>query len=178
MNTVERRQVSILLGIVVEKRKSSHRWADWVWRPVSVFQTDDRDAAWAELLRKDNMVRYHAGTLPLTLHRKETEALRANLMLDVPELYIVLQEDEEGHPDFPWMPHVVTASPFEAQDYEDAGEYLIDKVPMSEAVAALVQAFVEQHHVDEEFRKRRRDRLDLEEQKFGKAPIFTPLTKH
>ncbi|MBL4598006.1 MAG: DUF3305 domain-containing protein, partial [Rhizobiaceae bacterium] len=52
-----------------------------------------------------------------------------------------------------------------------------EKVAMPEAVAALIQAFVEEHHVDEKFIKRRRDKLDLEEQKFGKTPIFAQHPK-
>jgi hypothetical protein len=136
-----------------------------------------QDAAWVEMVRDEGYVRYHAATLPLTLHRKETEALRLNLMLDQPELYVVLQEaDEPGSP-FPYLPHVVTASSYHAQDFHDAGEDIIEKVAMPEGVAALIQAFVEEHHVEEEFKKRRRDKLDVEEQKFGKTPIFTPRTR-
>jgi hypothetical protein len=41
----------------------------------------------------------------------------------------------------------------------------------------LIQAFVEEHHVEEKFKKRRRDRLDVDEQIFGKNPIFTPRTR-
>ena len=180
--SVGEREVSILLGIVVEKRKSSHPWADWIWRPVSVFMVPSgapaQPAGWQEMLRKDDLVRYHAGTLNLNLHRKDTEALRSNLMLPEPELYVVLQEDETASPDFPYAPHVVTASAYDAQDLEDAGDDIVEKVAMPEAVAAFIQAFVEEHHVEEKFIKRKRDKLKLEDQKFGKEPIFVSQTKH
>ena len=81
-------------------------------------------------------------------------------------------------PNFPMFPRIVTASSYEAQDYHDAGDDIIEKIAMPEAVAAFVQAFVEEHHVDVEFIKRRRDRLNTEEQKFGKTPIFKTHTKH
>lgn len=178
MRSVDKREVSLSLGIVVEKRKSSHPWADWTWTPVSVFLNASETAEWVELLRGDDFVRYHAATLPLVLHRKETEALRINLMLDQPELYVVLQENEDAESEFPYVPHVVTASSYDAQDFHDAGDDIIEKIAMPEAVAAFVQAFVEQHHIDQEFIKRRRDRISLEEQKFGKDPIFTRHTKH
>ena len=54
---------------------------------------------------------------------------------------------------------------------------VLGKVPMPEAVTAFFQAFIEAHHTDEEFRKRRRDRPDPNEQKFGKSPIFTHITR-
>ena len=176
--SIDHKQVSIPLGIVVERRKSTHPWADWNWMPVSVFMNADPAAEWVELTADGDVTRYHAATLNLTLHRKETEAYRENLMLPVPELYVVLQECEEGSDEFPFVPHIVTASSFEMQDWMDAGDEVVEKVVMPEAVAALVQAFVEEHHVEEEFIKRKRDRLKVEDQKFGKAPIFESLTKH
>ncbi|MGI9357692.1 MAG: DUF3305 domain-containing protein [Rhizobiaceae bacterium] len=178
VRSIDKSEVSIPLGIVVEKRKSTHPWADWIWTPVSVILNARADAKWVEMVRKNESVRYHAGTLLLTLHRKDTEALRANLMLPVPELYVVLQETEDPNPGFPYAPHAVTASAYDAQDMTDAGDDIVEKVPMPEMVAAFVQAFVEEHHVEEEFIKRKRDRLKLEDRKFGKAPIFTDITRH
>ncbi len=178
MTSISQREVSIPLGIIVEKRKSSHPWADWQWLPVAVFMNASKTASWEELVRDDNFVRYHAATLSLTLHRKETEALRLNLSLDQPELYVVLQENEDHQSEFPYLPQAVTASSYDAQDFHDAGDDIIEKVAMPDAVAAFIQAFVEEHHVEQEFKKRRRDRVDLEEQKFGKSPIFVSHTKH
>lgn len=178
MKSVDDREVSLALGIVVEKRKSKHPWADWIWKPVSVVANAATDVAWYEMTRTENSVHYHAGTLLLTLHRKDTEALRMNLMLPQPELYVALQEDDDPESEFPYRPHVVTASSYDAQDMTDAGDDIVEKIAMPDSVAAFVQAFVEEHHVDEEFIKRRRDKLKLEEQKFGKAPIFTAHTKH
>lgn len=178
MKIIEKREVTIPLGIIVEKRKSAHRWADWIWRPVAVFMNAETDASWKLLMQGKDYARYHAATLPLTLHRKETEALRLNLMLSEPELYVVLQQNEDLHAEYPYVPHAVTASSYDAQDYHDTGEDIIEKVAMPEGVAALIQAFVEEHHVEQEFKKRRRDKLDIDEQKFGKTPIFTPRTRH
>jgi len=178
VRSVDEREASIPLGIVVEKRKSSHPWADWIWKPVSVFMNAPERAKWEEMRRTDEAVQYHAGTLFLQLHRKDTEALRSNLMLEQSVLYVVLQEDENATQEFPFTPHVVTASAYEAQDLEDAGDDIVEKVAMPETVAAFIQAFVEEHHVEEKFIKRKRDKLKLEDQKFGKTPIFASQTKH
>ena len=179
MSSIEQREISISLGIVVEKRESAHPWADSIWAPVSAYLCDPGGEDWRELARGDKFVRYHATTLLLTLHRKETEALRLNLMLPEPELYVVLQEndaDTDGR--FPYYPKFVTASSYDAQDFDDADGNLMEKVAMPEAVAALVQAFVEEHHVEQKFVKRRRDEVNQEEQKFGKEPIFASPLKH
>ncbi len=176
--SIDKSEVSIPLGIVVEKRDSDHPWADCIWMPVSVFLNAAPTVKWEKLRSSPGCIRYHAGTLLLTLHRKETEALRANLMLPVPELYVVLQEDEDPHAEFPYFAHAVTASAYDAQDMMDAGDDIVEKVAMPEVVAAFIQAFVEEHHVDQEFIKRKRDKLKLEDQKFGKTPIFSSVTKH
>jgi len=130
------------------------------------------------MVREDKLVRYHAATLNLNLHRKDTEALIINLMQDQPELYVVLQENEDASSEFPYLPHVVSASSYDAQDFDDAGDDIVEKVAMPEAVAAVIQAFVEEHHVEEKFIKRRRDKLNVEDQKFGKDPIFEKATRH
>lgn len=174
LKTVKNREVTIPLGIIVEQRKSTHPWGDWIWKAIAVFVNAGQDAAWKEMMRGEDFVRYHAATLMLTLHRKETEPLRLNLTLEQPELYVVLQENENVASPYPFVPHVVTASSYHAQDFLDADSSIIEKVAMPEEVAALIQAFVEEHHVEAEFKKRKRDKVDISEQKFGKTPIFTP----
>ena len=125
---------------------------------------------WKELRRGQGWVEYHAATLPLELFRKETEAYKYNLEGQEPVLYVVLAEDDE-ETDFPYGVHLVTASPFEAQDYLDSGEEIVEPIAMPEPVAAWVNAFIEEHHVEQTFKKRRRDEVDLEEHTFGQEPL-------
>ena len=178
LRSIETKEASITLGVIVEKRKSTHPWADWIWKPVAVLCNPPKAEPWSELVSGDEYIRYHAASLPLVLHHKETEALTLNLMLPQPELYIVLRNSEDLDSEFPYEPHLITASSYDAQDYTDAGDDIVEKVEMPEPIAAFVQAFVEEHHVEEKFIKRRRDRLNVEEQKFGKSPIFQTHTKH
>ncbi|MDG1240070.1 MAG: DUF3305 domain-containing protein, partial [Planktomarina sp.] len=68
---------------------------------------------------------------------------------------------------------MATASPFEAQDYADTGEELVEKVPMPEGLVAWVRDYVEAHHEDQVFVKRRRDkeRVDLDQNGIGDSRI-------
>lgn len=168
-HTAARREVVLPVGVVVERRPSSHPWADETWAAVDVLPGADPATRWLEVAREGEAVRYHAATLPFTLHRGETEALVENLALDTPVIFAVL---EPGEGAWPWEPHLVTASPFEAQDHEDSGDALVAKLPMPEPLAALVQAFVAEHHREVPFHKRKRDRVRVEDEKFGKVPIF------
>ncbi len=148
------------LGIVVERRDIDHPWQSSTWRTVAVVPGESDSAEWRELARGEGWVRYHAGTLPLEIFDRETEGYRYNLSNEVPVVYVVLREDEDedGRRDRPAgpRPFLATVCPYEAQSYLDGDEDMVETVPMPDAVAAWVGAFVRRHHVDEPFRKRRR----------------------
>ncbi len=117
------------------------------------------------------MTRFHAGTVTLTLHRKLVEAYKVNLARDEASLWVILQDNEEEG-DMPFVVDTVTASPYEAQNFADTGEGLVEPVPVPGELLAWMLDFVRSHPDEEVFKKRKRDRLDVEELKFGKEPIF------
>lgn len=176
-NIIAQPQISIPLGIVLERRKSKHPWGDWIWQPVSVIPGAGPVDDWVILQEGEDWTQYHMATLPLTLHRKEAEAFKLNIESDAPHLFIVLRETDD--PDSrPFEAHMVTASSYDAQDYMDTSEEITEKVPMPAAIFEWIRAFVNEHHQDEVFKKRKRDKINVEEHKFGKEPIFTSTTRH
>jgi len=160
--------ISMPLGVVLRRQRGVTRWAAWVWRAVAVLPGAPR-ADWRELRREGEAVEYHAATVTLELHRAETEAYRVALTNDPPCVYVVLREVDGSEPDPPMRVHCVTASPFEAQDYGDSGEELVEPVAMPPALIAWVRDFVEAHHEDTPFRKRRRDRVEVETREDGRG---------
>lgn len=155
------RMRSMMLGVVVERRESGHPWQSHVWMPVSVIPGAAEIDGWRELDSGPGWVRVHAATLPLELHRKETEAYRTNLSNDPPRIYVGLRSDgADIECEYDVVPFLVTASPYEAQDYLDSGEDIVEGITMPDAVIGWVQDFVTTHHVDEPFRKRKRTRHD------------------
>ena len=144
---------SMPLGIVLRRQPGVTRWARWVWRAVAVLP-GAAPADWRELRREGDAVEYHAATLTLHLHRADTEGYRVALGNDPPSVYVVLRESEDPDNPAPLVVHSVTASPFDAQDYTDSGEEIVEPVAMPDALAAWVHRFVEQHHVDTPFVKR------------------------
>lgn len=167
MNTSATAHAELPLGIVLRKTPGVTRWARWHWRAVAVLPGAG-SADWRELRREGDAVEYHAATLPLTLWATDTEAYLANLSDRIPAIYVVLRAAEDAP-----VAELVTASPFEGQDYADNGEDLVEKVPMSEGLVAWIRDFVTAHHVEEAFVKRRRNkaRVDLVEDGKGDARI-------
>lgn len=158
------------LGIVLRRAPGVTRWARWVWTASAVLPGAG-PADWRELRREGEAIEYHAATLTLELHGADTDSYMHELCARTPSVYVILRDDAEG--DCPLDVMLVTASPYEAQDYADSGEEIIEKIPMPPALHAFVADFVETHHQEEAFVKRKRDkkRVDLVEDGIGDPRI-------
>ena len=134
------------------------RWAKWNWT-VSALLPAAAAAEWQLLRSEGGVSEYHAATLPLELHRAEAEAYMQALTTTPPSLYVILREVSQG--EFPLEVTLITASPFEAQDYADSGEELVEKVAMPPGLVAWLREFTLAHFQVEEFKKRRRVKKDI-----------------
>lgn len=151
------------LGIVIRKTPGVTRWVKHVWRAVAVLP-GAAPADWKELRRDGDTIEYHAATVPMHLHAADAEAYLHGLSTRTPCIYVVMRE---GIDDAPLEVLLATASPYEGQDYADTGEELVEKVPMPEGLIALVRDFVDAHHEEETFVKRKRDRVKVEQTQDG-----------
>jgi hypothetical protein len=157
------------IGVVLRKTPGATRWALWHWTASAVLPGAG-PAEWQVMREEDGATEYHAATVTLELHGAETEAYLHGISARVPSVYVVMRE-RAGDP--PLEVLLVTASPYEAQDYTDSGEEIVEKVPMPHGLVAWVREFVEEFHQDEVFVKRRRDkkRVDLVQDGIGDPRI-------
>ncbi|HLW28306.1 MAG TPA: DUF3305 domain-containing protein [Kiloniellales bacterium] len=149
------------LGVVLERRKSKHPWADHSWRAADLLvgaPARDPKGEWLTLQEEENgaWALFHAGTLPLELHRKDTPELKMNLEQRQPLVYVVLRKGVDAGSRHPFVPLLVTANVMEAEFYSVSGDEQVDGVPMPLPVKALLEAFIAQHHVEVPFYKRKR----------------------
>lgn len=155
------------LGIVIRRSPGATRWVKHVWKATAVLPGAGL-ADWKELRRDGDTVEFHAATLELELFRTDTEAYLHGLSAKIPAIYVVMRDGSGSHPlDFV----LATASPYEAQDYADTGEELIEKVPMPDGLIAWVRDFVMAHHEDEVFIKRRRKNARVDRKEDGKGDV-------
>jgi len=147
------RYATMPLGIVVRRAPGVTRWAKWSWRAVAVLPGAG-PADWKVLREEDGVTEYHAATVCLELHGAEAEAYMHGLSAGEPGIYVIMRRAVEG--EIPLKVALATASPYEAQDYMDNGEDLVDKVPIPPGLEAWVRAFTAEHFEEEPFRKRQR----------------------
>ncbi|MCP5366167.1 MAG: DUF3305 domain-containing protein [Hyphomicrobiales bacterium] len=150
---------SMPMGVVIERRRIDNPWQDHAWMPVAVIPGAGPVADWVALAEGADWVHFHAATLDLELFRGETEGYRYNLSQPRPTVFVVLRRGEEAdEPDV--VPFLVTACPYEAEGYLESGDEIVEGVTMPDQVVAWVQDFVDRHHVDVPFKKRKNRRLD------------------
>ena len=150
-------QVSV--GIIVERRKAQSPWIDFTWRPTTALAGEPAALPWTQLSADDEAATFYAGAADVALYRTETAHYRDNLASGAPSLWVALRP-RDGDPPFDLV--AVTADPAEGEGFTQNGDHLVEAVPMPEAVRAVVEAFVAEHHVEQPFMKRKRDRADPE----------------
>ena len=152
-------QQSIAVGVVVERSKGASRWSDFLWRPLSVLVGTPATPPWTKLSDDGERATFFAGVADIELHRTETANYRGNMMNDEPLLWVVLRPCEAK---MPYHLLMVTADPAEGEAMTEAGNDLVETVPMPEAIQQVVADFIAEHHVERAFSKRKRDRANPE----------------
>ena len=157
--------LSIPIGVVVRKSPGVTRWAKWAWRAIGILPGAG-PANWTVLRQDGQVTEFHAATVPLQLYVSDTEAYVHELQTRQPSIYIILSP-HAASPDTPWKVMLVTASPYEAQDYCDSAEMLVEKVAMPDGMQAWVGDFVTRHHEEEVFVKRKRKNMRVDDVEDG-----------
>jgi Protein of unknown function (DUF3305) len=149
----------IPIGVVVERRKAASAWIDFTWRPLIALPGRPDAAPWTMLAMDAEAASFYAGAADIALYRSETGRYRDNLASGAPSLWVALRPTG-AEPPYELL--AVTADPSEGESFTQAGDDLVGAVPMPASVREIVEAFVAEHHVDEVFHKRKRDRADPE----------------
>jgi Protein of unknown function (DUF3305) len=149
----------IPVSVLVERRKASSPWIDYVWTPSAVLTGVPETAPWTQISQTADVATFYAGAAEIALYRTETGNYRDNLATGEPKLWILLRPTGV-EPAYDLL--AVTADPAEGESFTEAGNDLVEMVPMPEPIREAVAAFVNEHHVERPVFKRRRDRADPE----------------
>jgi hypothetical protein len=143
----------MMVGVIVEHRALKSIWADYAWMPVGVLSGAPAAEPWTVLDESPELTRYYAGEAELEFFSSETAYYRDNLRSEAPRLWVALTESDNP----PGIAlKTVTADPAEGEALTEPGADIIETVPMPAEIQARLAAFVEAHHVEREFFKRKR----------------------
>ncbi len=144
---------TIDVGVILERRVAASVWAEHLWLPVAVLPGAPALAPGTQLGATETGERFFAGVFSVELHRTDTPTYRDNLATGAPRIWIAARlRDDAAMPDIVG----VTADPAEGEAYTEAGSDIVEHVPMPGEIAALLDAFVAEHHVERVFIKRKR----------------------
>ena len=143
------------VAVVVERRKSKSPWLDFIWRPLAVLAGTAAATPWTRLSAGEDATLFYAGEAVIELYRTETTNYRSNLASGAPSLWVILRPDVSGRV---YKLLAVTADPAEGEAFADAGNDLVEAVPMPAVIAEMIGDFITQYHVERPFFKRRRAR--------------------
>lgn len=150
---------TISVGVVVERTKGVTQWSEFAWRAVSVLAGAPETPPWTKLSDDGARATYYAGTAEVELYRTETTYYRNNLESGMPALWVALRA-ADGEP--PYSIATVTADPAEGESLTETATDMVEQLPMPKAIQQILAAFIAEHHVEQTFTKRERDRADPE----------------
>ncbi len=151
---------TLVVGVVLERRRVVSKWIDHAWLPVAVLPGAPDLALGTKLGETDTGERFFAGAFPMELHRTDTATYRDNLATGAPRIWVAARMQPGGV-----MPEVigVTPDPAEGESYTEAGDDIVEHVPMTSEIAGMLADFIAVHHVERPFVKRRRRDWSSEE---------------
>jgi Protein of unknown function (DUF3305) len=149
----------IAVGVVLERHRAQSPWIDFTWKPVTALPGLADALPWTMLAQDGDSTTFYVGAAEIELYRTETTNYRGNLASGAPKLWVALRPTGVEPP---YELFAVTADPGEGEAWTEAGTDLVDVVPMPASVHAAIDAFVAEHHVEQPFHKRERDRADPE----------------
>jgi Protein of unknown function (DUF3305) len=149
----------IPVGVLVERSKSASQWVDFHWRPIGVLTGVPEASPWTKLSDDGERATFYVGAANVELYRTETANYLDNLNTKAPLLWIILRPVER---DPPYELALVTADPAEGEAMTETGDNVVEAVTMPKSIQESIAAFVAEHHVQQEFVKRKRDRANPE----------------
>jgi len=144
---------TVTVSVVLERRIPVSVWAHVLWVPVAVLPGVPDLAEGTALGVTDTGERFFAGPFAMELHRTDTATYRDNLATEAPRIWVAARPQADGS-----MPAIVgvTPDPAEGESYTEAGDDIVETVPMAPEIAGVLAAFIEAHHVERPFIKRKR----------------------
>lgn len=149
-------QETLRVAVLAIRRPPVTKWGAGELRPYAVL-AHEPEAAPNTLLSTENGVEtWYMGGRDLVLYSGDTAHHRDNLTSDRPALWVAMRGQD------PASARIVdvTADPYEGEGYASDLDLKVEAVGMPDRVRDAVAAFIDAHHVEMPFKKRKRQPAD------------------
>jgi len=171
-DTAVKQTEKVPLCVILARKNIQSQWSDYVWEPVAVVLDAPQGVNGKIAEEGDGWTHYFMECDPLELHRKDAPAYLESLRQDNEgSLWVVLGEEDDVEAPLPYYVQLVTASAYEAQDYLDSGELIVEVVEMPELLKAFVADYVTRCPPEEKFIKRKQKKKFHDGHSFGQQPL-------
>lgn len=149
-------RLTLRVGVLAIRRPPVTQWGPGELRPFGVMAPDPATAANTLLSNVDGVETWYLGGRDIVLYQGDTSHHRDNLTSGRPALWVALRGQD------PKTAQVVcvTADPYEGEGMASDLDLHVEAVPMPDAIHAAVADFIDTHHIDIEFKKRKRQPAD------------------
>lgn len=149
-------QETLRVAVLAIRRPPVTKWGTGELRPYAVL-AHEPEAAPNTLLSTENGVEtWYMGGRDLVLYSGDTAHHRDNLTSGRPALWVAMRGQDPASA----VIVDVTADPYEGEGYASDLDLKVEAVGMPDRVRDAVAAFIDAHHVDIPFKKRKRQPVD------------------
>jgi hypothetical protein len=128
------------LAVIMQRRNARSRWAEVIWEPVSVHESDEARGEARLLMRHDDVEQWLHPGFELAIHRDEIEGYYMNVSSGSPRVFVLWRmEAEQG------LPLQLTVSYDEGGRWLDGGN-AVDSVTMPPAIFGWIGEYVEKNY--------------------------------
>lgn len=124
----------------MQRRNARSRWAEVVWQPISVLESDEPPGAARLLVKQDDYEQWLHPGFALEIHRDETEGYYMNVSSGSPRIFVAWRMEGDAA-----LPLQITASYDEGGRWLDGGNS-VDSVAMPDAIFAWIGDYVEKNY--------------------------------
>ncbi|GAA0286809.1 DUF3305 domain-containing protein [Rhodovulum strictum] len=147
---------TIRIGVLAELRPPVTRWGKPALRPIAILPAEPATPPHTRLTTIDGVETWYLGARDLLFHSGDTGHHLDNLNGAHPSVWVALRGTEPGAAELV----AVTVDPYEGEGLAGDLALTVEAVPMPAPIAAELAAFVQAHHVEVPFKKRKRSPQD------------------
>lgn len=140
------------LGVLAQRRPPVTRWGKGEMRPMAALSAEPETAPHTCIASDTAGDTWYIGARDLVFWSGVTAHYRDNLVSGRPSIWVALRGTDPASTELVQL----TVDPYEGEGLAADLDLIVEPVPMPAPLRDALQAFVARHHVEEEFKKRKR----------------------